>query len=84
MILIDPTERIRSEAALEAEIQIILPFLDRRASPNKKAKLSVFRLPEQLQTRFFQWDLSESMILIDSTERIRSAAGLGGEIHRFQ
>ena len=39
MILIDSTERIRYAAALEGEIQMILPFLDRCASLNYKGKI---------------------------------------------
>ena len=46
-------------------------------------KSVVSRLPDQLRTCFSQWDLSESVILMDPTEGIRLVAALGAEMHRF-
>ena len=40
-------------------------------------------IPDQLRTCFFQWDLLESVILMDPTERIRLVAALEAEMHRF-
>ena len=45
--------------------------------------IGVYQLPKQLETQFFQCDLSEWSILIDSTEKIGSVAALEGVAHGF-
>ena len=45
--------------------------------------IGVYQLPEQLETQFFQCNLSEWSILIDANEKNGSLAALKGEVHEL-
>ena len=45
--------------------------------------IGVYQLPEQLETQFFQCNLSEWSILIDANEKNGSLAALEGEAHEL-